>query len=437
MKDGIYSDLILRKAEELNQVLEKDRLDMAIRTYGHMKYPFLIGVTGTKGKTTIASLIYNIFNMTDKKCGMCGTLGAYIDEKIYEEKNTTPDPVEIKRLLEEASKSGCYYFVMEVSSQALKQARVAGLNYAYGIFTNISRDHIGQREHMDMEEYIFCKSMLFEACDITVANENDESMEQILKYNNGELITYGVNDNGNIRYGYLRKNSKELLRMRVLRQTFEGMAVRIISIDGRYNGEVFFPQPGAFNLYNLTAAVAIAYLEKVDFCSLKNAVENIKLKGRLEKLRLINGAYVVIDYAHNGASMETVLKDGKNYGFKRIVAVFGCGGNRSKDRRYDMGEVAGRLCDMVILTEDNSRYEPTENIIKDIEKGVLKSGTNYVIIKDRRKAIEYAINNSRLGDVIYLLGKGHEEYIECCGRRIHFSERQIAEEINKKLMTKE
>jgi len=201
----------------------------------------------------------------------------------------------------------------------------------------------------------------------------------------------------------------------------------VMANKGGYNGLIRFPLLGRFNVENCLAAMMVAHFEGIDFSYVTKALEKFFVCGREEKICLENGAVVLIDYAHNAASIESILRDVSLYHFKRIISLFGCGGNRSSGRRESMGEVSGRYADLSIITEDNSRFEDTDNIIEDIVKGVLKSSGKYVIIKDRRKAIEYSLEISRKGDIILLLGKGHERYQEKNGVREPFSEREIVE----------
>lgn len=424
----MYKDIIC-EGKKYKNVLEKERLERAFAALENKKWKNIkvIGITGTKGKTTTSWMLYNILKKAGKKCALCGTMGAYILEEYYEEKNTTPSIEELVRLINLAESKKCEYFIMEVSSQGLKQCRVTGITFDYGIFTNISRDHIGIMEHENMEEYIFCKSMLFAKCKISILNRSDKEYLKMEKYIKGELYYYRLT------HGDEKTEEDDYLSGKIIKSSIDTTSFKLYKNGSiQINDIIELPLPGRFNVENALAAMTVAFLEKIPQKYMTEALKEFFVEGREEKIYLQNGAVVIIDYAHNHTSMESILKEMNKYRHNRIISLFGCGGNRSLERRNKMGEISGKYADLSIITEDNSRFEEPSNIIKDIEKGILKTSGKYVIIQDRKKAIEYALDISTQGDIIMLLGKGHEKYQEKSGLKIPFSEKDIVNHWNKK-----
>lgn len=424
----MYKDMVYANPD----IFEISRYDFAIKMAKKYNYDGnddsmkIIGITGTKGKTTTSYMIKNILEEAGKKVAICGTLGAYINGCHIEERNTTPPADELYKLIDLAKSSGCEYFVMEVSSQGIKQCRVAGIKFHYGVFTNLSTDHIGGFEHKDMEEYILCKSLLFAMCEKAIINYDEQIRNRITAFKDNNIYYYGVRDNC--------KETEKQEKQCLLLGEITGQEALTISFDVKgpdYRGHIDFPLLGRFNVSNSLAAMAVTMLEGVKFSTAKKSLEKFKIKGREEAIELKSGATLIIDYAHNAASMESILKDVRTYGFNKVICVFGCGGNRSADRRISMGNVSGSYADVSIITEDNSRMEDVHKIISDIEKGVLKSKGKYVIIPDRRKAIEYSMAMAGKKDVILLLGKGHETYQDSGGVKRPFDERSIVADFDK------
>lgn len=376
-----------------------------------------IGVTGTKGKTTTTYMIKAILEAAGKKVGLIGTAGVVIGKQTSPTMNTTPESYELEYYFSKMVEEGCEYMIMEVSSQGMKMHRVDGIIFNYGIFTNISRDHIGPDEHKDFEEYLFYKSQILKQCKVGIVNQDDEHFSEIIKTHTCQLYTYGLKQEGDFRADDIEYVSEP---------DFVGLK---FLVKGSWELDVKVNIPGKFNVYNALAALSVCSflgLSKEKVC---HALEHLYVNGRMEIVHTSKRCTVIVDYAHNAVSMESLLNTLKDYQPKRLVCVFGCGGNRSKDRRYSMGEIGGRLADLCILTADNSRYEKTEDIIADIRGSLEKTKGKYLEIPDRRKAIEYSIVHAKEGDMIAIIGKGHEDYQEINGVRHPFSDREVIQEI--------
>lgn len=406
---NIDSDVTVIKLEDTRKSLSR----LAINYFDNPSSELTtIAITGTKGKTTTSFMIKNILEEDNKKVGVIGTMGVFFGDKHYSTVNTTPESYDIQKYLREMVNDGVKYLVMEVSSQALKVGRVDGMMFDYGVFTNLSEDHIGDNEHKNMEEYIYCKSLLFKMCKNGIFNIDDIHYKEMIKDCTCKVYTFGHNKDAN-----LVIDKVELLR----REHFIGLEMKT---SGIVNDVFLVNTPGEFSAYNSACAIAVTTLLGCNIDSIKDALSKVAVRGRVEIVPVSKKYTVIIDYAHNGVSAESILTTMRKYNPKRIVSLFGCGGNRSKDRRYDMGEVSGKYADLSILTEDNSRYEDVNDIINDIEVGIKKTDGKYIKIPDRREAIKYAIDNAEEGDIILILGKGHETYQEKNGERTHFDDRE-------------
>lgn len=406
---NIDSDVTVIKLEDTRKSLSR----LAINYFDNPSSELTtIAITGTKGKTTTSFMIKNILEEDNKKVGVIGTMGVFFGDKHYSTVNTTPESYDIQKYLREMVNDGVEYLVMEVSSQALKVGRVDGMMFDYGVFTNLSEDHIGDNEHKDMEEYIYCKSLLFKMCKNGIFNIDDIHYNEMIKDCTCKVYTFGHNKEAN-----LVIDKVELLR----KEHFIGLEMKT---SGIVNDVFLVNTPGEFSAYNSACAIVVTTLLGCNIDSIKDALSKVAVRGRVEIVPVSKKYTVIIDYAHNGVSTESILTTMRKYNPKRIVSLFGCGGNRSKDRRYDMGEVSGKYADLSILTEDNSRYEDVNDIINDIEVGIKKTDGKYIKIPDRREAIKYAIDNAEEGDIILILGKGHETYQEKNGKRTHFDDRE-------------
>ena len=382
-----------------------------------------IGITGTKGKTTTSWTIMSILNNSGKKCACIGTMGVFIGSKYYHTKNTSPEAYDVYKYMREMLDDGIKYLVMEVSSQSLMLHRWDDMIFDYSIFTNLSLDHVGKDEHDSYEDYRECKKRLFKQSRVGIFNVDDKEYNYMIKDTNLDIYTFGKSDKADLRL----INSKNIIE--------PGFIGIDMEVNGIINDTFRVSIPGNFNAYNMMGAIMVSHLLGIDTKSIKDTLEHISVKGRLEPVKVSDKFNVLIDYAYQGIAMENVIKTIREANPKRIVVVFGCGGNRSKQRRYDCGKVASTYADYSIITADNSRYEDVNDIIKDILSTF--KGDNYKVIPDRRDAIKYSIVNAKEGDVIMILGKGHEDYQEINGIRYPFDERVIIHEILDELTEEE
>ncbi len=391
---------------------------MACAFYGYPASKLkMIGVTGTKGKTTTTYMVKSILEAAGHKVGLIGTIETLIGSTKIPSANTTPESLLLQEYLARMVKAGCDAVVMEVSSQALMLHRVEGITFDIGVFTNISADHIGPAEHASFEDYMDCKSRLFQMCRTGIFNADDIHLGRILEGHTCEVETFGLNTSAD-----LYADSIEL----VCRPGYLGTKFWVRSDE---DFEVVTDIPGKFSVYNALCAIAVCRHFGVPKETLQAALLDVKVKGRVEMVKVSDDFILMIDYAHNAMALESILTTLREYHPSRIVSVFGCGGNRDRHRRYEMGEVSGRQADFTILTSDNPRYENPEAILDDIETGIRKTGGTYIRITDRKEAIAYAIHNGKSGDVIVLAGKGHEDYQEICGKKYPMDERVLIAEI--------
>lgn len=380
-----------------------------------------IAITGTKGKTTTSFMIRDILTQHGKNVGIIGTTGVYIKDKYIEIHNTTPESYDIQKFFRMMVEDGCDTCVMEVSSQALKLDRTYGIEFDYGIFTNLAPDHIGENEHKDYAEYRHCKSILFTQCKHGIFNLDDKETDEMTKNATCDIYTYGFDEDSSL----YAENLEYVMKPGMIGISFDS--------HGAVEGNIVVATPGKFSAYNAMAAILVSSLIGVDIEDIKKALLKTFVKGRVEQVKVSDRFTLMIDYAHNAMSMESLLSTIREYKPKRIVSLFGCGGNRSKLRRYEMGEVSGRLADFSIVTADNSRFENVNDIIDDILVGMKKTDGKYIVIPDRKEAIKYSIENAKDGDIVLLLGKGHEDYQEIEGVRYPFDERVIIAEIMEEL----
>ena len=410
----IPDDVTVIKVKDTRKILSK--LAMRLFKYPQSKLK-TIAITGTKGKTTTSFMIKRILEVAGYKCGLIGTTGVYIGDKVYPAKNTTPESYETIRYMNEMVKKKMDFMVMEVSSQALKYDRVNDIIFDFGIFTNLTQDHIGENEHPNMKDYILSKAKLFNQCNHGIFNIDDNHFYDMIQGGDASINTYGYDERAD-----LRVKDIKLLR----EKGFIGIE---LTTDGLVKDTFKISSPGKFSSYNAMAAILTTHMLGIDDKYIKKALADFHVKGRVEPVHVSDDFTLLIDYAHNGVSTESILSTIRDYDPGRIVTIFGCGGNRSKDRRYEMGEMAGKYSDFCIITEDNNRYEEFDDIAKDILIGMHKTDCEYIIIPDRKEAIKYAIVNGKKGDIIMLIGKGHEDYKEIKGKRYPFDERVIIKEI--------
>lgn len=397
------------------------RYALALTSAAYFGYPAdqlkVIGITGTKGKTTTTYMVKSILEKVGHKVGLIGTIEAIIGEEVIPAKNTTPESFTIHEYFRKMVNAGCDCVVMEVSSQGLMLHRTAGIPFEIGIFTNLGEDHIGPNEHKDFDDYKRCKGLLFKQCKYGIANVDDEHFADVFADATCQIETFGFSEKAD-----LRANDTKL----VSRPGYLGIDYKV---SGLMNFDVEIDIPGKFSVYNSLTAIAVCRHFDVPVEKIVEALRTAKVKGRIEMVKVSEDFTLMIDYAHNAMSLESLLGTLKEYNPKRLVCLFGCGGNRAKARRYEMGEVSGRLADLTIITSDNPRFEEPQDILDDIKIGLAKTEGKYVEIIDRKEAIRYAIEEAQVGDVIVLAGKGHEDYQEIKGVKYDMDERVLIAEV--------
>ena len=403
--------------------VDDTRYALALASAAYFGYPAeqlrVIGLTGTKGKTTTTYMVKSILEQVGHKVGLIGTIEAIIGDKVIPAKNTTPESFTIHQYFREMVEAGCDSVVMEVSSQGLMLHRTAGILFEIGIFTNLGEDHIGPNEHKDFEDYKRCKGLLFKQCRLGIANADDPYFKDLFRDATCKIETFGFSEEAD-----LRAEQTKLVH----KPGYLGIAYHAA---GTMDFDVEIDIPGKFNVYNSLTAIAVCRHFNVPAHVIQKALKYAKVKGRTEMIKVSDEFTLMLDYAHNAMSLESLLVTLKEYNPKRLVCVFGCGGNRSKTRRYEMGEVSGRLADLTIITSDNPRFEEPQAIIDDIKIGIEKTDGIYVEICDRKEAIRYAIRHGQPGDIIILAGKGHEDYQEIRGVKYPMDERVLIAEILK------
>ncbi len=376
-----------------------------------------IGITGTSGKTTTAYMIKEILCNLGVKTGLIGTIEIFDGRMSIPSVNTTPVSYEIMYHMEQMIKNGCKCVVMEVSSQALMLDRVYGMMFDYGLFTNISPDHIGENEHKTYEEYIRCKMKLVEMSKQVIVNIDDDILNTITMQPARCISTISVENKADYKaYDIHYVNNNGIL----------GMEYYLC------RNKVQINMSGMFNVYNSLMAIAtVNEMMSRSVCAfnkITNIISNVKVQGRLEYAKSKTGKTVIIDYAHNGFSMEKLLLEIGKYEHNRIIVIFGCGGNRAIDRRYEMGKMASRYADIAIITSDNPRWEEPLKIIKDIEEGFNAEHSKHaykLVEPDRLLAIKKALSLADDNDLILLIGKGHEKYQEIKGKKYPLDEAEL------------
>ncbi len=380
----------------------------------------LIGVTGTKGKTTTTFMIKKILEKQGKKVGLIGTIATYIgDKKLEDSSRTTPESIKLQKIFAKMVEEKVDVVVMEVSSQSLKLNRVFGCDFDIGVFTNFSQEHISKNEHPDMEDYFNSKLKLFEMCKTTFTNADDVYGAKIARIaKTPEITTYGIDN-------FCHILAKDI----TITNSYVDFKVKI---DGK-NERVKTCIPGRFSVYNSLAAICVAMKLGANAEQIKEALVEVRVPGRSELVDNKKELTIMIDYAHTPESLESILQAVKSYTRGKVISVFGCGGDRDHIKRPLMGEVSGRIADYTIITSDNPRTENPEQIVKDIEVGIKKTNGQYTCIVDRKEAIKKAIEMANKNDIVVLAGKGHEPYQEINHVQYPFDERIIVKEIIDKM----
>ena len=413
--------------EEIVIIMAQDTREglaiLASNFYGNPSKKFkLIGVTGTKGKTTTTYMIKEIFEKSGKKVGLIGTIATYINgEKIKDGDRTTPESLEIQKIFAQMVDSSVEIVVMEVTSQSLKLHRVDGCDFDIVIFTNLSEDHISPKEHANMQEYFETKLKLFNMCKTGIVNADDLHAAKIPRlFPDSNITTYGIDNFANV-----------LAKDITITNSYVDFKVKIKDRNERVKTGI----PGRFSVYNSLAAICVAQKFAVDPEVVKEALLEVRVPGRSEMVDNKLEIPIMIDYAHSPESLENILQAAKSYTRGRVISVFGCGGDRDTSKRPMMGEISGRIADYTIITSDNPRTEKPESIIEQIEQGIEKTKGKYEVIVDRTEAIKKAIKMANKRDIIILAGKGHEPYQEINGTKYPFDERIIVKQIIEEIET--
>ena len=412
-KKDITSEITLVVAENTREALAK----IACNFYNNPSKKFnLIGITGTKGKTTTTFMIKKVLEANSQKVGLIGTIANYIgDKNLGESMRTTPESLELQELFSEMVKAKVDTVVMEVSSQSLKLHRVDGCDFNIGVFTNFSEDHISPKEHPDMQDYFDSKLKLFEMCRKGYINADDFRVAKVKKLaTKCDIKTYGID------------NTADLIAKDI---TITNSSVDFKVKIGQRNERIKVGIPGRFSVYNSLAALSVLQNFEADVEKLKEALLEVRVPGRSELVSNKKELCIMIDYAHSPESLQNILSAVKSYTRGRVISVFGCGGDRDPGKRPQMGEISGNIADFTIITSDNPRTEEPELIVKQIEEGAKKTKGKYEVIVDRIEAIKYAINMANKNDIIVLAGKGHETYQEINGKKYPFDEREIIKKI--------
>ena len=389
--------------------------EMAAALYGHPEKELrIVGITGTNGKTTSTYMVKAIAERAGIKSGLIGTIRNMVGQRIIDTERTTPESVDLYRLLREMRNEGVELVAMEVSSHSLDQHRVHGLTFEVGEFTNLTQDHLDY--HVTFENYMNAKKKLFYQSKHGVFNIDDPYASVIMEGLALPVTTFGVRERADV-------CASEI-----------DITTRGVQFDLRYPGgktRIHVPIPGLFTVFNAMGAASVALALNISMEHIKSGLEDMQsVSGRLEPLPTNGlGFSVFVDYAHTPDALENVLKTVRGFATGRIVTVFGCGGDRDRAKRPIMGEIAGRYSDRLVVTSDNPRSEDPFTIIDAIEEGVKKSGCAYVKIEQRREAIRYALQNAKKDDVIVVAGKGHETYQEINGVKHHFDDKETVMEL--------
>lgn len=373
----------------------------------------VIGVTGTKGKSTICEMILHILTKNGISAGSIGTVGIKIDGVLTPTGNTTPESYELFRIFDDMVRRGCTYAVIEVSSQGIKMNRVYGIEFFAAVMTNLSEDHIGGAEHPDFEDYKNCKKRLFCRTQHSVFNADDPYYPEFAAESRATQTTYALSGNADM-------NASGIHAVRINGKFGTAFTLRC----GHQSMEVLLPMPGEFSVYNALAALSVCRLAGISPEQAVVALADVSVPGRFELVETaLDGITFIIDYAHNGESLRSALGALREYRPARLFCVFGSVGERTKLRRRELGLAASAFADFCIITSDNPGKEPTGDIIRDIEANM--HDCPFIAIPDRKEALEYAVRHASDGDIVLVAGKGHENYQLIGRRKVPFCEREI------------
>ena len=386
--------------------------------FGHPERELrIVGVTGTKGKTSIAGMLGACLNRAGMKTGAIGTVGAYFDGKIVPTLNTTPESYECMKLFRQMADAGCKTVVMEVSSLGLKAHRVDHIRFDAAVFTNLSPDHIGGSEHESFEEYAYWKRQLFHKCEVAVLNAADPYSAVIEKEISCPVVTFALDAPADYTASEIEKTGGK--------GTF-GARFTLHAPHGTY--ECATAVPGLFSVSNALAAFAVCDILGVKMEAAVEGMKGATVIGRNDCLPLDLPFSVIIDYAHNGPSFNAVLDTFSQYPHNKVITVFGSVGDRAFLRRREVGTVSGARADLSVITSDDPGFEDPEKICEEIAQSVKEAGGKYVILPDRREAVFYALDHAEPGDMVLLLGKGHETAQKVMGQKVRYSDYETVEE---------
>lgn len=418
-------DFLNNSSDVVIVTVENTRIVLAQIAAKYYNFPAdklkIIGITGTKGKTTTAYMIRDILCKAKKKCGLIGTIAIeYGDVSIVSER-TSPESLDLQKTLKDMVDAKMEYVVMEVSSHALELHRVLGIKFEIGVFTNLSKDHLDF--HGNMENYMLAKAKLFKQSSFAIVNSDDIYVTKLLKLIDCKVAKYGIDNASNITATDIRINNNYVDFKMYINKQLQTITVGI---------------PGKYTVYNAMAAIAVTSMLGAQMEDILSALSEVKVPGRSEVVNIDKSFTVIIDYAHSPASLEAIILNTKKYIKGRVITVFGCGGNRDKTKRYDMGKISGAYSDFTIITTDNPRDEEPLSIAKEIERGIKDTKGLYKVIVDRKEAIKFAMRIAWKNDTIIIAGKGHETYQELKkGKKIHMDDRETVLELAKAITNKD
>ena len=376
----------------------------------------VVGVTGTKGKTTTTYMIKSILEHAGKKVGLIGTIANYVGDKCYEAERTSPESLDLQRMFREMVENKCDVAVMEVSSHSLALDRVDGIDFDIGVFTNLTQDHMDF--HKTFDNYLAAKAKLFTMCKEGFVNCDDMYAKKLMAIATCPITTYGIANNPFV-------SARDI----IITNSYSDFKMPFNKTIQRIRVDI----PGRFTVYNALAAICVSIRLGAGVEDVLAGLENLRVPGRSEVVPTTRNFTVIVDYAHTPDSLENILKASKVYTKGKIICVFGCGGDRDTAKRPMMGEIAGRLAGYTVITSDNPRSEKPEDIVAQIEDGIKKTSGKYKVIVDRKKAIEHALRKAEKGDLVLIAGKGHETYQEINGEKHHFDDREVVKELVTKL----
>lgn len=425
VENGCVALIVERYLEEIHAVqvrVSDGRAAMAriaSAFYGHPDRRMrLVGVTGTKGKTTTTYLLKAICEAAGMKCGLIGTTGNMIGSRMLESKLTTPDPIELYDTLSTMAEEGVQVVCMEVSAHALALRKLVGMSFEAGAYTNLSLDHLDF--FGTMERYRDTKRGLFAdgLCQNAAFNADEETTPAVMEGLALPCMTFGICENAD-------------LYARDIEITENGVSFTM-NLRGLHRAEIHLKMTGMFNVYNALASTALAMILDIDMDTIKRGLESVRnVPGRIEMLETNTPYRMILDYSHSPDALENILSTVRTFTRGRLIALFGCGGDRDRQKRPVMGRISGQLADLSVLTSDNPRREPPMQILDAIEDGIRETNGKYVVIENRREAIRYAMSVAQAGDVIVLCGKGHETYQDIDGVKHPFDEKVVVQELLK------